>query len=321
MTASSKKLLQPAESAYLGRVFTDIEQTLAVVGTCTTTESLSMSFSQSFNVLKSTDASVLFKAAATNDIDLIIFCAQGEKAMWVESLRKIRSHSILNAIPVIVLTEHNSVNEQLIALELGALDCMAKPANPFVLHAKVANYMKLMKNVKELELVSSTDGLTGLSNKMQLETMVTSEWYRMKRSQSPLSSLMIDIDYFKPYNDKYGHLAGDEALKAVAAVIKNVASRNSDFAARFGGEEFVVLLPSTDADGAEKVAKDILDEVSALDIPSANQELPQLTVSIGISSFEPHCLSQQDKSPGHLLDQADKQLYRAKQRGRNRYCR
>ncbi|WP_158972475.1 diguanylate cyclase [Paraglaciecola sp. L3A3] len=319
MIANSTRLLQPAESAYLGSVFTDMEQTLAVVGKCRTAESLSVSLAQSFNVLTNSDTSSLFKAASTQDIDLIIFSASGVKSVWIEELRKIRSHSILNIIPIIVLTEKNSVNEQLVALELGALDCMAKPANPFILHAKVVNYMKLMKSVKELELVSSTDGLTGLSNKMQLDTMLTSEWYRMKRSQNPLSALMIDVDYFKPYNDKYGHLQGDEALKAVADVIKKVATRNSDFAARFGGEEFVILLPSTDAKGAEKVAKDVIKEVLALQIPSANHNSRHLTVSVGISSFEPLSEEQQDMSPNSLLEQADTNLYAAKQAGRNRF--
>lgn len=320
MMQNNTQVLQPAESAYLGRVFVDIEQTLAIVGNCRTAESLAVSFANSFNVITGADSQKLFTAASMQDIDLMIFIASGEKSLWIESLRKIRSHSNLNFIPIMVLTDNDSVNEQLAAMELGALDCLPKPVNPFVLHAKVANYMKLMKNAKELELVSCTDGLTGLSNKLQLETMLTSEWYRMGRNQSNLSILMIDIDFFKSYNDKYGHLQGDEALKSVATIIKTVAARNSDFAARFGGEEFVILLPNTDITGAEKLAKDIRQEVLALKIESATQVYPHLTVSIGISSVKPLSQLPQYDSPDSLLEEADKKLYAAKQAGRNQCC-
>jgi diguanylate cyclase (GGDEF)-like protein len=318
--ANITNLLHTEESMYLGRVFTDIDQTIMVVGISHSTQSLSVIFGQTYNVITANHHQEIFKTAGSEDIDLILIDTAGSKELWIESLRQIRSSSLLNFIPVIVLSEKNTVNEQLIALELGALDSLLKPINPFLLTAKISNYMKLMKNVRELELVSSTDGLTGLANRMQLDTTLLNEWHRMRRSKRSLCALMIDVDHFKLFNDAYGHLEGDECLKAVAEVIKNVTGRDSDFAARFGGEEFVVLLPCTEKSGAEKIAETLLTKIVALKIPSASKQLKFLTVSIGVSSCQPHDIDAQDIEPSWLLEEADKNMYKAKQNGRNQYC-
>lgn len=318
MISDPNSFLHTAESSDFE--FHKVEQTIAMVGGCQSSANLAVSFGHSFNVVSAQHTKALFKVVQQQGIDLIILSTAEDKTSWIDQLKKIRSHSILNFIPIIVLSERFSVNQQLIALELGALDCMAIPPNPFLLHAKVNNYMRLMKSVKQLELVSSTDGLTGLANRMQLDTTLTREWYRMKRSKRTLSALMIDVDYFKHFNDEFGHLAGDEGLKAVAGAIAKVAGRESDFAARFGGEEFVILLPCTEHLGAQKIANSVLKEVRGLQIPSANKAYKYLTVSIGISSCKPHKVNHQDTNPNWLLEEADKYLYKAKQQGRNRYC-
>ncbi|GAC21314.1 GGDEF domain-containing response regulator [Paraglaciecola arctica] len=320
MMPKSSNLLQTEESAYLNRVFTDIDQTLMLVGTSQSTQNLSVTFEKTFNVVTASNTQDIFKALGSENIDLILVDTAGDNELWIESLRYIRSSSLLNLIPVIVLSEKNSVYEQLTALELGALDCLLKPVNPFLLTAKISNYMKLMKNVRELELVSSTDGLTGLANKMQLDTTLLSEWHRMRRSKRPLCALMIDVDHFKLFNDAYGHLEGDECLKSVAEVIKHVTGRDSDFAARFGGEEFVILLPCTEKSGAEKIAQTLLTKIVALKIPSASKQHKFLSVSIGVSSCQPHDIDAQGIEPSWLLEEADKNMYKAKQNGRNQYC-
>ncbi|MEP1551540.1 MAG: diguanylate cyclase [Paraglaciecola sp.] len=319
MFATSNNILQAAESDYLGRVFTEPDQTLMLIGSGRSLECLSTSFAQTFNVITTSHTGNIFQACGDQDVDMIILYAGQSKDLWVETLRQIRSNSMLNFIPVIVLTETNSINAQLIALELGALDCMVKPVNTFLLNAKINNYMKLMKNMKELELISCTDGLTGLANKMQLNTRLKSEWYRMKRTSAPLSTLMVDVDHFKLFNDTFGHLEGDECLKKVANVIKKVAARDSDFGARFGGEEFAILLPDTDRKGAQKVAQAVLQELQKLEIPSANDEHKYLSVSIGISSCEPHTADESKIEPNWLLEEADSNLYRAKEHGRNQF--
>lgn len=319
MFATSNNILQAAESDYLGRVFTEPDQTLMLIGAGRAMECMSFSFAQTFNVITTSHSNDIFQACGDEDVDMIILYAGDSKDLWVETLRQIRSNSLLNFIPVIVLTETNSINAQLIALELGALDCMVKPVNTFLLNAKITNYMKLMKNFKELELISCTDGLTGLANKMQLNTRLNSEWYRMKRTNSPLSALMIDVDHFKHFNDTYGHMEGDECLKKVANVIRKVAARDSDFGARFGGEEFAILLPNTDKNGAQKVAQAVLQELQGLKIPNAKDQHEYLSVSIGISSCEPHSLGQDSIEPIWLLEEADRNLYKAKGNGRNQF--
>ncbi|WP_289031509.1 diguanylate cyclase [uncultured Paraglaciecola sp.] len=319
MFATSNNILQAAESDYLGRVFTEPDQTLMLIGSGRSLECLSTSFAQIFNVITTSHTSDIFQACGDQDVDMIILYAGHSKDLWVETLRQIRSNSMLNFIPVIVLTETNSINAQLIALELGALDCMVKPVNTFLLNAKITNYMKLMKNFKELELISCTDGLTGLANKMQLNTRLKSEWYRMKRNNLPLSALMVDVDHFKHFNDTFGHIEGDECLKKVADVIKHVAARDSDFGARFGGEEFAILLPNTDHEGAIKVAKAILQKLRILQVPHKHEGSKYLSVSIGISSCEPHSIEDVNLDPMWLLEEADSNLYKAKHNGRNRY--
>lgn len=315
----TSNLSQKEDANYLDLDVTGIEQTLMVIGPSQSTQSLAGSFRQTFNVITASYNPDTFKVIRSEDIDLILLDMSGDKEQWIESLRQVRSNSLLNFIPVIVVSAKNSVNEQLMALELGALDCLVKPVNPFLLTAKVSNYMKLMQNVRKLELVSSTDGLTGLANRMQLDTTLLSEWYRMKRGKRTLSALMIDVDHFKLFNDTYGHLEGDECLKAVAEVIKNVTGRESDFAARFGGEEFVILLPFTEQEGAEKIAQVLLGKIVDLQIPSASKQHKFLTVSIGISSCQPHDLDDHTIESNWLLEEADKNMYQAKQSGRNRY--
>ncbi|MEP0354734.1 diguanylate cyclase [Paraglaciecola sp.] len=319
MFASSNNILQAAETEYLGRVFTEPNQRLMFVGAGRALECLSLSFTQTFDVITTSHTSDIFQTCSDVDVDMIILYVGDSKELWVETLRKIRSNSMLNFIPVIVLTETNSINAQLIALELGALDCMVNPVNTFLLNAKITNYMKLMKNIKELELISCTDGLTGLANKMQLNTRLNSEWYRMKRTDSSLSALMIDVDHFKHFNDTFGHIEGDECLKKVAKVIKNVAARDSDFGARFGGEEFAILLPNTDRKGAQKVAKAVLLELQALHIPNQYDDNEYLSVSIGIGSCEPNSFEDTNIDPMWLLEEADSNLYKAKVNGRNQF--
>lgn len=316
---NTNNLLQAEESLYMGRVFTDTDQTLLVIGTIQTTQDLSAIFSQAFNVITAIHDQEIYKVVGSEKIDLIIMDTTDSKKLWVESLRQVRSSSLLNFIPVIVLSKKNSINEQLLALELGALDSLVKPIDPLLFTAKISNYMKLMKNVRELELVSTTDGLTGLANRIQLDAVLMKEWHRMRRSQRPMSALMVEMDHFKVFNDTYGHLEGDKCLKAVADVIKNVTGRDSDFAARFSGEKFVVLLPVTDNAGAAKIAKAVLEKIAALHIPIATQQTKFLTVSIGFASCQPHDIDKQDIEPITLLEAADTNLYQAKQKGCNQY--
>lgn len=167
---------------------------------------------------------------------------------------------------------------------------------------------------RELETLASVDGLTQVANRRSFEENLKKEWMRLKRTQSPLSVIILDVDFFKLYNDTYGHQSGDECLKAVAWFINLQARRSSDLVARYGGEEFAILLPDTSLEGAVGIAERIRTEIGALQLQhAASPAGPSVTVSMGVSSLVPG----PDTTPERLVELADRALYEAKQSGRN----
>ncbi|SDZ96526.1 PAS domain S-box-containing protein/diguanylate cyclase (GGDEF) domain-containing protein [Desulfuromusa kysingii] len=174
------------------------------------------------------------------------------------------------------------------------------------------------KQVQEaLEKMVHIDGLTQIANRRCFDDTLAKEWLRLKRSGQPVSLLLCDIDYFKKFNDHYGHQAGDDCLRDVAAALAGSVLRPADLAARYGGEEFVLLLPEVALEGAMKVAERVLEAVSALQIPHRNSEVGStVSISIGAATLIPI-----DKyQPETLISLADGALYRAKEQGRNRFC-
>lgn len=167
----------------------------------------------------------------------------------------------------------------------------------------------------KLKAQANRDSLTQIANRRAFDKALENEWNRLRRQQRPLALLYMDIDYFKPFNDTYGHDAGDNCLKQVAAQIQAVLGRPSDLAARIGGEEFVVLLPDTDAEGALVIAANIQAELAQQAIPHESSQVSNLvTLSIGVASQVPDSQSK----PKALLKAADAALYQAKASGRNR---
>jgi two-component system chemotaxis family response regulator WspR len=165
-----------------------------------------------------------------------------------------------------------------------------------------------------LQRLMNSDGLTGLSNRRHFDEYLELEWRRAMRDQTQLSLLMIDVDFFKTYNDSFGHLEGDEALRKVAATIRDASSRPSDLPARYGGEEFALVLPNTSPGGARLVAEKLRQAVAALKIPHISPaEGASLTISIGLSTMTPV----QGTDCRQLISSADKGLYLAKHNGRN----
>jgi two-component system chemotaxis family response regulator WspR len=165
-----------------------------------------------------------------------------------------------------------------------------------------------------LQRLMNSDGLTGLSNRRHFDEYLELEWRRAMRDQTQLSLLMIDVDFFKTYNDSFGHLEGDEALRKVAAAIRDASSRPSDLPARYGGEEFALVLPNTSPGGARLVAEKLRQAVAGLKIPHiAPAEGSSLTISIGLATMTPV----QGTDCRQLISAADKGLYLAKHNGRN----
>lgn len=173
---------------------------------------------------------------------------------------------------------------------------------------------KVVSLQKELEDLSFRDGLTGVANRRRFDAMMDREWIHARQSRQPLSLLMMDIDYFKQYNDSYGHLDGDACLKRVAWVLASAGTRARDLLARFGGEEFVLLLPETDVAAAGKMAERCRDLILAERIPHAQSLVgPVLTISVGAAT----CIPGYTDESRSFIDVVDKRLYRAKEKGRN----
>ena len=178
-------------------------------------------------------------------------------------------------------------------------------------------YRKLAIANQKLQLLATTDGLTRIANRRQFDRVLMLEWRRLGREELPLSLILFDIDFFKPYNDFYGHLAGDDCLYKVAKAIASVVKRAGDLPARYGGEEFAVLLPNTSAKGANVVARKICDRLETLKLPHARSEVqPYVTLSCGIATTIPS----PQQSPDSLIHSADGALYQAKAEGKNRIC-
>jgi len=157
--------------------------------------------------------------------------------------------------------------------------------------------------------------LTQIANRRCFDDTLGKEWQRLKRTHQPLSLLLGDIDYFKKYNDHYGHQAGDDCLREVGTALAGSAMRPADLAARYGGEEFVLLLPEVAAEGALKVAERVLEAISALQIPHQDSDVRDtVSISIGAATLVPT----EDQQPAALIAMADEALYRAKEQGRNR---
>lgn len=232
-----------------------------------------------------------------------------------EVCKRLKENTRTHNIPIIFLTAKWETSEEAKGLELGAVDYIRKPFSPPIIRARIRNHLELKKNRDLLENLSTLDGLTNIPNRRRFDEVFTLEWRRAVRSGLPISLLFIDIDHFKNYNDHYGHLAGDDCLKAVSRVLQSSLGRTADFVARFGGEEFIILLPDTGENGCRHLAETIRAAVENLNIEhQASPLTPHLTVSVGaVTCVAADTITQED-----LLDAADRLLYQAKQDGRNR---
>lgn len=232
-----------------------------------------------------------------------------------EVCKELKRNDRTRNIPIIFLTAKWETSEEAKGLELGAVDYVRKPFSPPIIKARIRNHLELKRNRDLLENLSTLDGLTNIPNRRRFDEIFTLEWRRAVRSGHPISLLFIDIDHFKNYNDHYGHLAGDDCLKAVARVLQSALGRTADFVARYGGEEFIILLPDTGEAGCRHLAEAIRAGIEKLNIPhEASPLTPHLTVSIGAVT----CIAANQNQQEDLLDAADRQLYQAKQEGRNK---
>ncbi len=228
--------------------------------------------------------------------------------------RQLKSDSATAGIPVVFVTSSEDKNSEILGLSLGALDFIVKPYNAIIIKQRIGNYIALKSARDELEQLAITDQLTGLYNRRYFYTMFQSEINRAQRFRRPLSVLLLDIDHFKCYNDCNGHLAGDDCLRRVSSALTRSLRRSTDFVARFGGEEFVVMLPEADACCAMQTAEYLRAAVEGLNILYSEEDPRPVTVSIGVAC----CAPDQCQTDQQLLDLADAAMYSAKSGGRNR---
>lgn len=233
-----------------------------------------------------------------------------------EVCKLLKSDPKTQSIPIIFVTALTEPDQEEQGLNLGAVDYITKPFHLPIIKARVRNHMMLKKKADMLESLSNIDGLTNVANRRKLTEVFNAEKNRCKRSKLPLSAIMLDIDYFKLFNDNYGHGLGDQCLEKVAAAISKTLQRPADLVARYGGEEFAVILPETSLEGAKKVAEHILAEINKLHIPHEPSPVgPYVTASLGVASSE---LGEGEYE--FILKRADFALYEAKKSGRNRVC-
>ena len=266
--------------------------------------------------------------------DLLILDAEMPGMSGFQVVQAMRSLPDLVDILVMFVTKHNDAEFECAALELGAVDFVSKPINPMVMSLRIKTQLRLLKANELLRQQATIDKLTGILNRRSFDTAMDREWRRSLRSRHAISVLMIDVDYFKKYNDTLGHAQGDDCLASVAQTLKRCLHRPADIVARYGGEEFAVILPETNAKGALKVAYHIVECIKRIAIPHpASDVSPYVTVSIGVSSLDEQSLTWNlcgsvsrfmgDESralPTDLIKAADVALYAAKQSGRSQAC-
>lgn len=256
--------------------------------------------------------------------DLVLLDVEMPGMSGFEVCAQMKADLELRDVPIIFITSHDELDQEITGLDLGAADFISKPLRIPLVLARVKTQLKMKAMADELRRAATTDSLTKLANRRQLDDVLGREWDRCQRTRLPLSVLMIDVDYFKLYNDRYGHHAGDHCLAAVAAVVGKGAQRTMDLSARYGGEEFCVLLPDTAREGAAVIAQRILEGVDALALPHAHSLVTDhVTVSIGGATYrEPLGLAdrryQSHRHASELVVAADSALYAAKRAGRHR---
>ena len=252
--------------------------------------------------------------ASGKEIDLILLDVMMPGLSGFAVCKKLKNNPETSHVPIIFITALDKEGDESIGLEIGAIDYISKPFSPALVQARVRNHIELKQTRDRFEELACLDGLTGIANRRRFDETIEKEWRRLCRSEKPLSLALIDVDYFKRFNDHYGHTVGDACLRQIAKCIGASIRRPCDLAARYGGEEFVVMVPETPNSGLRTLLEKIQESVCRLAIPHEKSEIAEhVTISIGGATMIPTPAI----SPTSLIEAADENLYEAKSLGRN----
>ena len=248
--------------------------------------------------------------------DLVLLQNTGQHPNLIELCRSMAHLTREKQVPLAVIGIPITDADEVSLYDLGVADYLLQQRNALIIQARINILLQLKRAHDLLARAASIDTLTQVYNRREFERCFETEWRRGQRSRQPISVILIDIDHFKAFNDNLGHLSGDNCLRQIASTIRDSVRRAQDMVCRFGGEEFIILLPETDQAGAAILAEHIRHKIVALDIRhSPNFKDQPVTVSLGISTAVP---AHKEESPRKIIEQADNALYKAKKQGRNR---
>ena len=270
---------------------------------------------QDYQVETATSGSeALEMAFSSASLDLVLLDIVMPGMDGFQVCQKLKKNLRTQKIPIIFLTAMSDEKNEEKGFALGAVDYITKPFRLSVIQARVKNHLQLKASRDLLENLSTIDFLTDIPNRRLFEDVLMAEWRHAMRAGTLLSIIIIDIDFFKLYNDHYGHLAGDNCLKKLAAALASTLNRSTDFLARYGGEEFITILPQTDAPGALNIGVNFHKVILELAITHAASPISDnVTVSLGVATCKPG----DNTDPKDLIQLADNMLYKAKAEGRN----
>ena len=264
-------------------------------------------------VAKNGDDAILI-ATTLPKPDLILLDIEMPDMNGYELCLKLKENELTEKIPVIFITGRSEAVDEREGLEMGAVDYITKPFNASVVLARINTHVMLKRQSDLLEQLASMDGLTNIPNRRKFDEVLKQEWQRARRSHKPLSVIFMDVDFFKHFNDFFGHSVGDQCLSIIARTLKDSLKRQSDFVARYGGEEFVAILPETDASAAFLLAESIRLNVENLKLPHTPAKgFTSVTLSLGLATVVPT----ERLEASDLVKAADKAVYEAKANGRN----
>lgn len=270
-----------------------------------------------YRILVAKSGESALKRAYDESPDLILLDVLMPDMSGFDVLTALKDTDETRNIPVIIITGLSGVKDEEKGFFLGAVDYITKPFNNSIVRARVKNHIQIVKQIRTIERLGTIDALTEIPNRRSFDTQILTEWGRALRDKTPLSLLMIDADDFKSYNDAFGHPQGDVLLQVICKVFSKCLRRATDFVARIGGEEFAVILPGTDLEGALIIAENIRSSIEKTEIPSIRDIPPTLiTISIGCACIVP----EKNDELSDFMQTADNMLYNAKRAGKNKTC-